>query len=127
MSEIMKFSEDSNIHFWEYFFKLQRIFKNISEKLKIPVKKNIFDENLFLSKEAFDAYNTEHLDFLLYENGTFYEVFASYSGEEFFKLDEKILKNILQWKLKIVFLENFSKIVILNEDNFPEKIEKVIN
>lgn len=127
MSEIMKFSEDSNIHFWEYFFKLQRIFKNISEKLKIPVKKNIFDENLFLSKEAFDAYNTEHLDFLLYENGTFYEVFASYSEEEFFKLDENIFKMILEWKLKIVFLENFSKIVILNEDNFPEKIEKVIN
>lgn len=127
MSEIMKFSEDSNIHFWEYFFKLQRIFKNISEKLKIPVKKNIFDENLFLSKEAFDAYNTEHLNFLLYENWIFYEVFASYSEEEFFKLDENIFKMILEWKLKIVFLENFSKIVILNEDNFPEKIEKVIN
>lgn len=127
MSEIMKFSEDSNIHFWEYFFKLQRIFKNISEKLKIPVKKNIFDENLFLSKEAFDAYNTEHLNFLLYENGIFYEVFASYKEEEFFKLDENIFKMILEWKLKITFLEDFSKIVILNENNFPEKIEKVIN
>lgn len=127
MKKFMDVSENTTDYFGEYYFKMKKILKKIALKTQTSLRIDIFRKNLELSSFSFDAYDTEHLNFLLYENGIFYEIFASYKEEEFFSLDEKILKNILQWKLKIVFLEDFSKIVILNEDNFPEKIEKVIN
>ena len=45
-----------------------------------------------------------------------FEVFASYDFWRFFdNVDNNILESIISWKLFIVFLEDFEKIVILNK------------
>ena len=64
------------------------------------------------------SYNEEHLDYFLNKDNPSYEVFFTYYNPwELINIENKeTLKLILSWELKIVFMNDFKSLILLNKD-----------
>lgn len=125
-TNISSITED-DVYLNIYNTRLNSLFVYISELVWKDFDDKIISDNFSFWDYTIDAFNWEHMDYLLdINNEKWYEVFAEYSPWELINASNKwVLNLILSWELRIAFIENYSKILLLNKTAKKEFSDKV--
>jgi len=122
--KINSIEEDLSIE--KYQDVILNTFNYIESLIKIKCDESVLLENMALWEYSIDWVNLEYIDFLLFVNKTWYEVFWKFLPSELINTQNiNTLKNIISWELLILYVDNYEHIILLNKSNY-EQIEKII-
>jgi len=122
--KINSIEEDLSIE--KYQDIIYNTFNYIESLIKIKCDESILLENIALWEYSIEWVNLEYIDFLLFVNKTWYEVFWKFLPSELINTQNiNTLKNIISWELLILYVDNYEHIILLNKSNY-EQIEKII-
>lgn len=108
----------------KYQNRIESLFAYISDILWKGYDSTILLKNMSVWAFCIDAFNWEHMDYLLSSNWFSYEVFWEYEpGEIINKSNKKTLELILSWELMVAFINDYSKILLLNKTSWNEVSE----
>ncbi len=117
---------EDDVYLNTYNTRLNNLFVYMSELVWEDYQDKVVSDNFSFWDYTIDAFNGEHMDYFLDINESWYEVFAEYKPWELISSsNESVLKLILSWELRIAFIDDYSKILLLNKSIKKEYSEKV--
>lgn len=121
---------EDDVYLNTYNTRLNNLFVYISELAWEDYQDNVVSDNFSFWDYTIDAFNGEHMDYFLDENNSWYEVFAEYNPWELIhSSNESVLKLILSWELRVAFINNYSKILLLNKSiqkKYSDKVSEIL-
>lgn len=125
-NEITSISED-DVYLNSYNTRLKSLFVYMSELVWQDYEEKVISDNFGFGNYTIDAFNGEHMDYFLDINDSWYEVFSEYSPWELIhSSNNRVLKLILSWELRVAFIDDYSKILLLNKSIKKEYSDKVL-
>ena len=121
---------EDDVYLNTYNTRLNNLFVYMSELVWEDYQDKVISDNFSFWDYTIDAFNGEHMDYFLDENNSWYEVFAEYDPWELIhSSNESVLKLILSWELRVAFINNYSKILLLNKSiqkKYSDKVSEIL-
>lgn len=110
------FITEEDVYLHTYNTRLQNLFAYISDLTSIDINHKVIMDNFSFWDYTIDAFNWEHMDYFLDTNSSWYEVFSEFKPEDLINESNiEILNHIMTWELRVAFIDNYEKILLLNK------------